>query len=361
MRAAVLRERHKVVVEDVSVDEPAAQEVLIRTVAAGVCHSDVGYVDGSFATAVPPLVLGHESAGIVEQVGSAVAYVEPGDHVVTYNPVFCGHCEFCLTGRATLCSRVGVVLRSPDGPPRLSAADGQPLGQMVGLGSFGEQLLVHENAVVKIDRDMPLDKAALLGCGVSTGLGAVLNKANVRPGATVAVIGCGGVGLSVIQGARISGAVKIIAVDRHATRLELARELGATHSIDAAAGDAVEQARELTGGGVDHSFEVAGRIDTIEQAFAMLKPGGTTTVVGVVFGKTIPISTDLLRAERRLQGSLMGSGPFRVAIPHYVELYLRGQLKLDALVTATFPIERVNDALTATQNEQGARSIIRFE
>ncbi len=146
-------------------------------------------------------MLGHESAGIVEQVGSAVAYVEPGDHVITYNPLFCGRCAFCLTGQTTLCTREGVVLRSTDGPPRLSAADGEPLGQMVGLGSFGEQLLVHENALVKIDRAMPLDRAALLGCGVSTGLGAVLNRAKVHPGATVAVIGCGGVGLSAIQGA----------------------------------------------------------------------------------------------------------------------------------------------------------------
>ncbi len=163
------------------------------------------------------------------------------------------------------------------------------------------------------------------------------------------------------RGPRISGAVRIIAVDRNASRLELARELGATHTVDATAGDAVEQVRELTGGGVDYSFEVAGRTDTVEQAFAMLRPGGTTTVVGVVFGKTIPISTDLLRAERRLQGSLMGSGPFRVAIPRYVEFYLRGQLNLDALVTASFSIEHVNDALTTTQNEQGARSIINFK
>ncbi len=361
MRAAVIHETDKVVVEDVEIDEPRELEVLVRTVAAGVCHSDLGYVAGTFPRSLP-MVLGHESAGVVERVGDRVTHVAPGDHVITYPAPtpFCGRCDNCLTGHAPLCTREGFVARGDDEPSRLSQG-GRPLGQMTGLGCFAERMLVHENSLVKIRPEMPLDKAALLGCGVTTGLGASLNTAKITPGSKVAVIGCGGVGLSAIQGARISGALQIVAVDRLPARLELARTVGATDVVDASTGDAVAQVLELTSGGVDFSFEVVGRPETTAEAFGMLKPGGTTTVVGIFFGQTIPISSDLLRAERKLQGSMLGSAPFRVVIPRYVDFYLRGMLMLDEVVTARYPLEEINDALDALTRGEGARSLVTFE
>lgn len=360
MRAAVVRSQGKVLVEDVDVDEPAADEVLIRTAAAGVCHSDLSLVSGSLPPP-PPIVLGHESSGVVERVGSGVSYVKPGDHVVTCLSLFCGRCEYCLTGHAALCDRNALPLRRAADRPRLSQ-HGRALPQMVGLASFGEKLLVHENSVVKIRDDMPLEAASLLGCGVTTGLGAVLHTAKVPVGATVAVIGCGGVGLSAIQGALISGAGRIIAVDTSAPRLRQAQQLGATDVVDAAAGDVVDAVRELTGGGVEYSFEVVGGTATAEQAFAMLRPGGTATVVGLTFGNDmIRIPGELLRAERRLQGSLMGSASFRIMIPRYVDLYLQGRLRLDEVVTARYPLERINDALSSAARAEGARSIVAFE
>jgi S-(hydroxymethyl)glutathione dehydrogenase / alcohol dehydrogenase len=358
MRAAIVRERGSVRVEDVEIDEPGPREILVDTAAAAICHSDIGYLDGSFPVP-PPFVLGHEAAGIVAAVGPGVTHVTPGDHVVTCLSLFCGQCEPCLTGHANLCAREGLPQRGPDERPRISQ-DGVPVPQMVGLGAFAERMLVHEGAVVRIREDMPLDRAALLGCGVTTGLGAVFYAAKVRPGDTVAVLGCGGVGLSAVQGARISGAARIIAIDPVAERRELARRLGATEVVDASAGDPVAAVIELTGGGVRHAFEVAGRTDTAEQAFAMLAPGGTATVVGVVFGKTLSIPTDLLRAERRIQGSLMGSAPFRVAIPRYVDLYMSGALLLDEVVTKRSVLEEIEGAIAPMLRGEGARSVIVF-
>ncbi len=359
MRAAIVHEYGSVEVEDVEIDRPGPREVLVDTAAAAICHSDIGYLDGSFPVP-PPFVLGHEAAGIVTAVGPGVTYVAPGDRVVTCLSLFCGQCKQCLTGHANLCTREGLTLRGADDPPRI-AQDSRPIPQMVGLGAFAEQMLVHENNVVRIREDMPLDRAALLGCGVTTGLGAVLHAAKVPAGATVAVIGCGGVGLSAIQGARISGASRIIAIDPVAERLELARQVGATDVVDASASDVVDAVTELTGGGVEYSFEVAGRTDTAEQAFAMLAPGGTATVVGVVFGKTLAISTDLLRSERRIQGSLMGSAPFRVAIPMYADLYMRGDLLLDEVVTRRGSLEEIDSAIAPMLRGEGARSVIVFD
>jgi S-(hydroxymethyl)glutathione dehydrogenase/alcohol dehydrogenase len=360
MKAAVVRAKDEVHVEDVDIDEPAPDEVLIRTVAAGVCKSDLSLVKGLLPPP-PPIVLGHESAGVVERVGSEVTYVKPGDHVVTCLSLFCGQCEYCLTGHAALCDRKAMPLRRSPDCPRLTQ-HGEALPQMVGLASFAERLLVHQNSVVKIPDGMPLQEASLLGCGVTTGLGAVLHTAKVPVGATVAVIGCGGVGLSAIQGARISGAVRIIGIDMDPARLELARQLGATDTVNATTEDIVEAVRELTAGGVEYSFEVVGGSATAEQAFAMLRPGGTATVVGLTFGDTaIRVPGALLRAERKLQGSLMGSASFRVMIPRYVELYLQGRLKLDEVVSAHYPLEKIGDALTAAVRGEGARSIVVFD
>lgn len=360
IRAAVVRAKDEVYVEDVDVDDPAPDEVIVRTVAAGVCRSDLSLVNGLLPPP-PPIVLGHESAGVVERVGAEVTYVKPGDHVVTCLSLFCGHCDYCLTGHAALCDRTTVPLRRPADRPRL-VQRGEALPQMVGLASFAERMLVHQNSLVKIRDDMPLEEASLLGCGVTTGLGAVLHTAKVPVGATVAVIGCGGVGLSTIQGARISGAARVIAIDMDPSRLELARRLGATDTVNAKTDDTVEAVRELTGGGVEYSFEAVGGTATAEQAFAMLRPGGTATVVGLTFGdNVIRVPGALLRAERKLQGSLMGSASFRVMIPRYVELYLQGRLKLDEVVTAHYPLEKIGDAIAAAARGEGARSLVVFD
>lgn len=357
MKAAVLRSvGAPLEVEEVQIDEPGPREVLVRTAAAGVCHSDLSGLNGSLPSELP-VVLGHESAGIVEAVGSAVSYVEPGDHVITSPLGFCGQCEFCLSGRPSLCSQEAFA-RGPDLPPRL-AQNGTAVAQFY-VGSFAEQLLVHEGAVIKIDETMPLDRAALIGCGITTGLGAVFNTARVAPGSTVAVIGCGGVGLSAIQGAYIAGARRIIAVDRVSSRLERATKLGATDAVSAAEGDPVEQVLELTGGGVEYSFEVVGLKETTEQAFRMLRIGGTAIVVGVIWGKTIELSGTDLQMERSIKGSVMGSNRARIDIPRYVDFYLQGRLKLDELVTARIGLDELNGAFEAMERGEGARSVVVF-
>ncbi|HLU96134.1 MAG TPA: Zn-dependent alcohol dehydrogenase [Thermobifida alba] len=359
MKAAVLHEFHKdLVIEDVTVSEPAPDEVLVRVVASGVCHTDRTMQLG--ANDLPlPLVLGHEAAGIVERVGSAVTYVKPGDPVATCASAFCGSCRWCMRGELQHCERKRRS-REPGRPPRLSQGD-TPVEPFVGLGGFAEQLLVHESAVVKLPEEMPLDRAALLGCSVITGVGAVRNAAKVQVGQTVAVIGCGGVGLNVVQGARIAGAAQIIAVDRIPDKLALARQFGATHTVDAGTTDPVEAVRELTGGGVDHAIEVVGVAATMEQAFQMLDTQGTATVVGVARPDVqvrVP-ATDLL-LEKRLQGSKMGSSRFRIDIPLYCRLYLDGRLKLDELLSARVPLTEVNRALADLDNPLGARTVLTF-
>src|SRR5436853_790997 len=257
MKAAVLHEVNKpLVIEDVSLPKPGSREVLIRTSVAGLCHSDLHCMEGLYPHPLPA-VLGPESAGAVEQVGSDVTYVKPGDHVVTCLSVFCGTCDNCTTGRPVLCTDTSVKML-PGASNRLSWARSEKLNQFLNLSSFAEQMLVHENAIVKIRKDMPLDIAALIGCGVITGYGAVVNTAGVRPGETVAVIGCGGVGLSAINGAAIAGAGRIIAIDMHKSKDNMARHFGATDFICAADGDPTKPVLEMTSGGVHHSFEAIG-------------------------------------------------------------------------------------------------------
>src|SRR6478609_4540633 len=302
MKAAVLHEVNKpLVIEDVSLPKPGPREVLIRTAVAGLCHSDLHFMEGPYPHPLPP-GLGHESAGIVEQVGSDVTYVKPGDHVVTCLSVFCGTCDNCTTGRPVLCTDTTVKML-PGASNRLSWARPEKLNQFLNLSSFAEQMLVHENAIVKIRKDMHLE------------LGAVVNTAKVAPGESVVVIGCGGVGMAAINGAQIAGAGRIIAVDTNPAKLQLATKLGATDIVDPRNGEVVQQVRELTGGGVRHSFEVLGRKETAEQAFAMLAPGGTATIVGMIpFGQKIELhGFDFLR-ERKIQGSSMGSNHFRVGM-----------------------------------------------
>ena len=360
MKAAVLREVGKpLIIEDIQVSKPRAREVLLRTAAAGVCHSDLHFVEGSYPYLLPT-VLGHESAGIVEQVGADVRYVKPGDHVITCLSAFCGDCRYCLTGHMSLWQSPDVQ-RDPEDAPRLARGD-ETLNQFLNLSSYAEQMLVHEHALVKVREDMPLDRAALIGCGVTTGVGAVHNTAGVEPGSSVAVIGCGGVGLACINGAAIAGAGQIIAIDTVPSKLELAKTFGATDTVNAAEDDPVAQVRELTGGGVDYSFEAIGLKATTEQAFKMIGRGGTATVIGMIpVGTMIEIHGVDFLAEKKIQGCTMGSNRFRVDMPRYVDFYLNGKLRLDDMVSQRLPLDRVNDAFEDMKRGEVARTVLTFD
>jgi S-(hydroxymethyl)glutathione dehydrogenase/alcohol dehydrogenase len=359
-RAAILEGAPgELVVDDIEVGAVGPREVLVRTVAAGLCHSDLHFMQGLYPYPLPA-VLGHESAGVVEAVGDEVTDFAVGDHVVSCVSGFCGACRFCLTGRPFLCDKVGLS-RAPGAPPRLSRR-GQALFPFFDLASFSELLLVHEHLLVKISPDMPLDKAALIGCGVTTGVGAVLNTAGVRPGESVAVLGCGGIGLNAIQAASFVGAARVIAIDRLRWKLDMARTFGATDVVDASTADPVQAVQELTAGGVDHAFEAIGLKTTAEQAFAMLGKGGTATVIGMVpVGQRLDIDATQLLSGKRLQGSNMGSNRFRIDMPQYVAWYLTGRLKLDELISATMPLDQINEGFAALAAGTVARQLILFD
>lgn len=360
MKAAVLREVNKPLeIEDVQISKPGPREVLVRTVAAGVCHSDLHFADGSYPYPLPA-ILGHESAGIVEQVGSMVTYVKPGDHVITCLSAFCGHCEYCLTGHMSLCQEPELH-RGEEEEPRLHKA-GDGIAQFLNLSSYAEQMLLHEHAIAKIRPDMPLDRAALIGCAVTTGVGAVIHTADVEPGSTVAVIGAGGIGLSAINGAAIAGAGRIIAVDMVPSKLELAKKFGATDVVNAKDKDVVGEIQEMTGGGVHYSFEAIGLKATAEQAFKMLRPGGTATIIGMIpVGTHIELHGAEFLAERKIQGSNMGSNRFRVDMPRFVDFYLQGKLHLDDMISRRIRLEDVNEGLEALKKGELARSVIMFD
>ncbi|MGH2588006.1 MAG: Zn-dependent alcohol dehydrogenase [Dehalococcoidia bacterium] len=363
MKAALFRVAHgPVTVESVEVDAPSGAEVLVRTVATGVCHSDLHMVDGAIRAPAQTaaVVLGHEGAGVVEAVGEDVTTVRVGDHVVACLSGFCGSCEQCLAGHPNLCVG-GLVARRTVGTPRVRQ-DGQALGQFGGIGSYAERMLLHENSVVKIDPDLPLDSAALIGCGVLTGVGAALRTSGMEAGQTVAVFGCGGVGLSIVQGARIGGARQIIAMDIFDGKLEMAKRLGATHTVNAATTDPVAAVRELTGGaGVDHAFEAVGNPTLVRQAVESLAIRGTATIVGVPpAGTVFEIPFSAIRPECRVQTSRMGSNRFRIDIPRYLELYRQGRLLLDEMVSRRGRLEEINDAFRAMKAGEVARTVLTF-
>ena len=362
-RAAVFRRpREPVTVESVDIDTPRGREVLVRTVATGVCHSDLHMVDGSIpAPALAGVVLGHEGAGIVEAVGEDVTTVQAGDHVVACLSGFCGSCEQCLAGHPNLCVG-GLVGRPAAAPPRVSQ-DGKPFGTFAGIGSYAGHMLLHENSLVKIDPDLPLDRAALVGCGVLTGVGAVLRTARVEAGQTVAVFGCGGVGLAAVQGARIGGARQIIAVDLLDAKLELARSMGATHVVNGSTTDPVAGVRALTGGvGVDHAFEAVGNVALVRQAVECLAIRGTATIIGVPpTGAVFEIPFSAIRPECRVQTSRMGSNRFRIDIPRYLELYRQGKLLLDEMVSRRGRLDDINDAFRAMKAGEVARTVLTFD
>jgi S-(hydroxymethyl)glutathione dehydrogenase/alcohol dehydrogenase len=361
MKAAVLWERNQpLAIEDVRIDGPGPQEVLVRTAASGVCHSDLHVIEGGLPMPTPT-VLGHEPAGIVLEVGREVVGLAPGDHVIGCISAWCGTCEWCLQGRPYLCLRMDLG-RPFGGPPRLSK-DGKPIHQFANLSSFAEHMLVPERSLVKIREDMPLDRAALIGCGVTTGLGAVLNTARLQAGSTAVVIGCGGVGLAAIQGCRIAGAGRIVAVDNQAWKLELARKLGASHAVDASRGDPTAEVRELTGGGAHYAFECIGLAATVQQAVNALRKGGTALLVGVVpIGQMVPLhAADITLQEKTVMGSMMGSNRFRTDMPRYVDFYLDGRLKLDEMISARLPLAQVNRAFEQMRAGEAARSVVVFD
>jgi S-(hydroxymethyl)glutathione dehydrogenase/alcohol dehydrogenase len=304
-------------------------------------------------------VLGHEAAGVIEAVGEDVTYVKPGDHVITCLSVFCGECPQCMTGHPNLCENTEVKL---PGAARRLTWKGNVLNQAFNLSAFAEYMLVHEHAVVKVRDDVPLDRCALVGCGVMTGVGAVFNAAKVEPGSTVAVIGCGGVGLSAVNGAALAGAERIIAIDTQPSKLELAKQLGATDTLNVSnIDDPVKAIREMTGGGVHYSFEALGTKNTAEQAFGMLRAGGTATIIGMVpFGVKIELhGYDFLR-DRKLQGTSMGGNRFRVDMPRLLSLWKQGRLKLDHLISGRIKLAEVNAGFTALKSGAPVRQVIDF-
>lgn len=360
MRAAVLEKFGDPLVEcDVDLADVAPDEVLVRVVASGICHSDRSVHLGTQDRPLP-LILGHEASGIVEQVGSHVRAFSPGDHVVGAASAYCGTCQWCLRGLTQHCTDKGMIRTG--GGARLTR-DGAELHAFVGLGGFATHMLVSERALVRLPDEMPLDKGALLGCAVLTGIGAVRHRANVRAGESVVVIGCGGVGLNAIQGARLVGASQIIAVDLNAAKLDRARTFGATDVVDASADDPVEAVLSLSDGGVDHALEVVGLGRTIEQAFAMTGVRGTTTVVGVARpGESVTLpAVAIMALEKSVQGSRLGSANFRVDVPLYSTMYLRGQLKLDELISEVIGLDDVTRGLKELDGSDGARSVIHFD
>ena len=362
MKAAVLRENQKPLeIEDISIDKPGPGEVLLRTAASGLCHSDLTVIEGGLPFP-PPCVLGHEPAGVVEQVGEGVSDFTPGDRVIGCLSTWCGVCKFCTQGRPYLCP--SQFEGRPEGSAaRLSDASGAPLGQFANLASFAEQMLCPERSLVKIRDDMPLDRACLIGCGVTTGLGAALNTVDIPAGASVVIVGLGGVGLAALQGARITGAGRIVAVDTQSWKFEMARQFGASDCVDASEGDAVAAVHEITGGGADFVFECIGLVPTVQQSVAMTGRGGTTVLVGVV---PIPqmasiMPADLTLQEKKITGSFMGSNRFRFDMPKYVDFYLDGRLKLEEMISSRIGLAEVNDGFDRMRKGEVARQVIVFQ
>ncbi|HEY8526700.1 MAG TPA: alcohol dehydrogenase catalytic domain-containing protein [Acidimicrobiales bacterium] len=374
-RAVVLRSLEEGPrLETVTIDPPRPGEVLVRVAASGVCGSDLHVLAGRSEAMTLPVVLGHEGAGVVEAVGDGVTSVAEGDHVVIalYGP--CHRCGPCSVGRFPQCEgpeRVqAIVGRMADGSTRLRGTDGEPLHPMVGAGTLCERAVVREAQVVRIDPAVPLELACLAGCGVTTGVGAVFNTARVEPGQTVAVVGCGGVGLNVVQAARVAGAGAVVALDTNPAKLELAAKLGATATVTVPAGpgdgadgsgapDIAGLLAPVVPGGVDVAFEVVGQPELIAQTFRAVRPGGTCVMVGSPPpGSTIPIDGRALFADRRVLGCLGGGNVPARDIPRILDLYRQGRLDLDALVSARRPLEEFAAAIDETRRGEVARSVV---
>ena len=362
MKAAVLYElKTPLKVEDVDLDNPKSGEVRVKVVANGVCHSDYSVIHGVLRSPLP-VVPGHEGAGIVEEIGPGVTMVKPGDHVVLSFAPYCGHCFYCSVGSLVLCDNMRMTMGKGtllDGTTRLKK-NGKPIHHMAGLSSFAQYVVVAESSCIKIANDVPLEKACLVGCAVMTGVGAAINTAKVQPGTSCVVIGCGGVGLNTIQGCGLAGAATIIGVDLMDSKLEYAKQFGATHTINPGKQDLVKTVRSLTEGrGADYAFEVIGLGKTIEQAYACSRQGGTTIVVGAPSREdTVTIPASSLLTEKIIKGSVYGSCHPHVDMPRLIDLYMKKKLKIDELVSRTYTLDEVNVAMTALEKGEVARSVV---
>jgi NDMA-dependent alcohol dehydrogenase len=361
-KAVLCREHNKpVVVEQISIDAPKRGEVTVKLGACGVCHSDLSAINGTIALPLP-LVLGHEGAGVVEEVGEGVTDLAPGDHVIFSFIYMCGKCRFCVAGRPVLCLEQGKALTTPlEGTTRAHDAKGAPLGIFSGCGAMADYATVSAENLIKIDPKVPLDCAALVGCGVTTGVGAVFNTAKVEPGSSVAVFGCGGVGLSVIQGALIAGARRIIAIDTLAPKLEMARKFGATDTI-VFSEDPVKEVKKITAGGPDYAFECVGSGQLAATAYRTIRRGGLAVVVGVAkpSDSTVIRTMTLPFEEKTITGSYFGSCVPRVDFPRLLALYMAGRLKLEELITRRYPIAEAPQAFADLQAGKNARGVIVF-
>jgi S-(hydroxymethyl)glutathione dehydrogenase / alcohol dehydrogenase len=363
MKASVLFEQGKPLgVEDLELEPPRTGEVLVRMTASGVCHSCLHAADGSWKGVPVPIVLGDEGAGVVEDVGPGVEGLAAGDPVILSWAPTCGRCHYCVIGRPNLCERRqpgrGVL---PDGTTRMSLR-GRPVYHYGHVATYAAQTVVHESCAIRIDKNMPLDRAALIGCSVMTGVGAVINTAAVPAGASMAVFGAGGVGLNVVQGGALIAAHPIIAVDVKAAKLEHARALGASHGVDASREDAVAAIRRLTRLGADYTFVAVGDTRAVSQAIEALAPGGTCVLIGVPeTGATVPMDVrPVVTAERMIRGCSYGSARTREDLPRLVNLYLAGKLKIDQLITRRYGLDEANEAFRALAAGELARGIIVF-
>ncbi len=361
-RAVLCREHNKpVVVEEVTIDSPKRGEVLVRLGACGVCHSDLSAITGTIALPLP-LVLGHEGAGVVEEVGEGVSEFARGDHVIFSFIYMCGKCRFCVSGRPVLCLEQGKALTTPlEGTTRVHDGKGQPLNIFSGCGAMAEYATVSAENLIKVDPKIPFEVAALVGCGVTTGVGAVFNTAKVQPGSSVAVFGCGGVGLSVIQGARIAGAERIIAIDTLDAKLAMAKQFGATDVLMGKE-DPVKALKKLTAGGPDYAFECVGSGPLAETAYRAIRRGGLAVVVGVAkpSESTAVRSMTLVFEEKTLTGSYFGSCVPRVDFPRMLALYMKGQLKLEELITKRYKVAEAAQAFADLESGRNARGVITF-
>jgi S-(hydroxymethyl)glutathione dehydrogenase / alcohol dehydrogenase len=359
VKAAVCYELNKpLVVEEVDIDPPKPGEVKVKIAATAICHSDIHMFKGELPFK-PPLVGGHESAGYVDELGKGVTDFKSGDRVLISLMANCGKCRYCLTGRSHMCNAVWPLEREA----RMHDKKGRDLFQPFRIGSFAEYNIVHQSQLVKIPDDMPLDRAALLACGVITGFGAVVNRAKVEPLSSCVIIGVGGVGLNAVQAAAISGAYPVIAVDISDDKLKAAKTFGATHAVNASKGDAVKEVQALTDGGADYVFVTVGSVAAIHQGLFMSGPRGMTVIVGLPgFRDTLQMPPFIfIKDERVLTGSYMGTTQLHTEIPKLVALYKAGILKLDELITARYPLEDINKAIELVEKGKALRNVIMFE
>jgi Zn-dependent alcohol dehydrogenase len=363
MKAAVMREYGKpLTIEDIEMSGPQAGEVKVKISSVGLCHTDISAFHGGFPPPLP-VVLGHEGAGVVEEVGIGVTGLKQGDKVLFNALVYCGECSNCAKGYYGACMMNGFLMfggTMRDHTTRLKKGD-ETIHSYFCQSSFAEYSITHQDFLIKVPQDLDIDKLTPLCCGAATGIGAVFNRAKVWPAAEVAVLGCGVVGMGAIMAAKLSGAMKIIAIDLLEQKLNMAQEFGATHTVNGSKEDVVESVRALSDGGVDFAIEAIGKGETISQSLDALKPGGISVVVGAVpFGEKATIDPVQLVGEKAIMGSIIGTLKPHYDIPKYIELYRTGQLPIDKLIQAEYPLEKINEAIEAAQKGEFLKAIIKM-